>query len=365
SHSSEKFEAYNNVPMGASHYRNRLFVTVPRRHPGIPSTLNYIDMQLDGTETSPKLRAYPDFHVNQFNASKEALVSVYRTTVDVTCQRLWFIDTGLLDYPDNRQQIRRPSIWIMDLKTDQLYHRYEMPESIVDTGRGLASIAVDVTSLERCGDTFAYIPDEANSRLYVYSMAKDRMWAFSHNYFHFDPLGGNLHIGGHNFRWSHGITSIALGKPLSNGSRMIYFHALSSNDEFRVACNVLRNESNAARSDHFGDFLYLGRRGDNRQSTAHQVDQKTGVMFFAEIQTNGVGCWNMNYPFSAANHGIVVADPENMIFPSDLEIDEDGDIWVLTNTLPKFIYSKLDTNEYNFRVWKRSVTDAKHNTMCQ
>ncbi|KAH8417926.1 hypothetical protein KR222_008607, partial [Zaprionus bogoriensis] len=365
SHSSEKFKAYNNVPMGASHYRNRLFVTVPRRHPGIPSTLNYIDMQLDGTETSPKLRAYPDFLVNQFNASEQALVSVYRTTVDVTCQRLWFVDTGMLEYPNNRQQIKRPSIWIMDLNTDQLYHRFEIPESIVDTGRGLASIAVDVTSPEKCGDTFAYIPDLVNSRLYVYSLAKDRMWAFSHNYFHFDPLDGDFHIGGVNFQWDDGIFSIALGQPLPDGTRIVFFNAMASNDEFIVSNNVLKTESNAARSNHFDDFRHLGRRGDNKQSTIHQFDPKTGVLFYAEIQNDGVGCWNTRLAFRPANHDTVVSDPVNMIYPSDLEIDEDGYIWVMTNTMPKFIYSRLDTNEYNFRVWKRSVTEAKQNTMCQ
>lgn len=89
---------YNNVPMGATHFRGRLFVTMPRRRVGIPSTLNYIDLAEDGSNRSPKLRAYPNFALNQFNASAENLVSVYRTSVDA-CQRLWFIDTGMLEHP--------------------------------------------------------------------------------------------------------------------------------------------------------------------------------------------------------------------------------------------------------------------------
>lgn len=95
---SASYTAYNNVPMGATHFRGRLFVTMPRRRTGIPSTLNYIDMRRDGSQTSPKLHAYPNFELNQFNASESTIVSVYRTTVD-PCQRLWFIDTGMLEYP--------------------------------------------------------------------------------------------------------------------------------------------------------------------------------------------------------------------------------------------------------------------------
>lgn len=51
--------------MGATHYKGRLFVTMPRRRVGIPSTLNYIDLNKDGTQESPKLIAYPDFETNQ------------------------------------------------------------------------------------------------------------------------------------------------------------------------------------------------------------------------------------------------------------------------------------------------------------
>ena len=55
--------------MGATHFNGRLFITMPRRRIGIPSTLNYIDMIRDGTTTSPKLHAYPDFKTNQLSVS--------------------------------------------------------------------------------------------------------------------------------------------------------------------------------------------------------------------------------------------------------------------------------------------------------
>lgn len=51
--------------MGVTHYKGRLFITMPRRRVGIPSTLNYVDLRKDGNEMSPKLHAYPDFETNQ------------------------------------------------------------------------------------------------------------------------------------------------------------------------------------------------------------------------------------------------------------------------------------------------------------
>lgn len=190
----------------------------------------------------------------------------------------------------------------------------------METGCGLVSLAVDVVSSEKCQQAFAYIPDLFKSRLYVYSLAKDRMWAFEHNYFHFDPLAGDFHIGGQTFRWDDGIFSIALGKPQSDGTRDAYFNAMASNYQFAVSNRVLQNEQNASRSDHQSDFRYIGRRGDNKQSTIHQFDLNTGVLFFAEIQTNGVGCWNTHYPFSPAHLGVIAADSDRMIYPSDLEV---------------------------------------------
>lgn len=95
------YVAYNNVPMGVTHYRGRLFITVPRRRPGVPATLNFISTK-STARSSPSLRAFPSYRVNELHpqlmADPNRLISVYRTRVDA-CNRLWFIDTGMLEYP--------------------------------------------------------------------------------------------------------------------------------------------------------------------------------------------------------------------------------------------------------------------------
>jgi dopachrome tautomerase len=89
------------------------------------------------------------------------------------CQRLWFVDTGMLETPNNFVVYQRPSIWVIDLTTDLTLSRFEIPKSLIDLGNGLASITIDV-SPDSCDDAFAYIPDLQTYRLIVYDYRANR-----------------------------------------------------------------------------------------------------------------------------------------------------------------------------------------------
>lgn len=120
--SSSNYIAYNNVPMGATHFKDKIFVTVPRRRPGVPATLSSISVKSQ-KGSSPTFHPYPSQAINELHVScacfsqstefiecvplwfqpnlspdSNRIISVYRTRVDA-CNRLWFIDTGLLEYP--------------------------------------------------------------------------------------------------------------------------------------------------------------------------------------------------------------------------------------------------------------------------
>lgn len=54
--------------MGVTHHKGRLFITIPRRRPGVPATLNVIHMdKVAKDEQSPPLDAYPDYIINQLH----------------------------------------------------------------------------------------------------------------------------------------------------------------------------------------------------------------------------------------------------------------------------------------------------------
>lgn len=290
-------------------------------------------------------------------------MSVYRTQVDA-CNRLWFVDTGMLEYPNNRVQVQPPSIWIVDLATNRRVHRFELPESLVARGNGLASITVDVTET-RCDRAFAYMPDLANNRLYVFSLEENHAWAFAHNYLHMDPLHGDFDVAGVQYQWDDGVFSVTLGPRDARGFRSAYFHPMVGINEFSVSTEVLRNETNAQRSFHGQDFKRLGERGPGTQCAMHDYDETTGIMFYAEVGRNAVGCWNTRRPFAAQNHGVVHRDDQRMIYPGDLSVDRDGTLWVMSNTMPRFIYATLDENQFNFRVWRAKTEDVVRGTVCE
>ncbi|XP_055617290.1 L-dopachrome tautomerase yellow-f isoform X2 [Toxorhynchites rutilus septentrionalis] len=366
---NETFVSYNNIPMGVTHHKGRLFIAIPRRRPGVPATLTTIDISSakQGMK-SPPLNAYPDYIVNQlhndYHADPKRIVSVYRSKVDA-CERLWFIDTGMLEYPDNPMQVHRPQLWIIDLARDRKVRTFEIPEAIVQQGIGMASLVVDVEA-GSCDKAFAYIPDLVQGAIYVYNFEANRMWAFRHSTFQHDPQRASFHVAGLHFDWDDGIFSITLGKkdPLTQ-SRPVYYHPMVSTSEFMTTTETLQNEGLANSGGYENLFQNLGERGPNTQCTMHHYDPGTETIFYAQVNRNSIGCWNTKSNFTAENHDTVHLDNKRMIYPTDLNADVDGKIWVLSNSLPIWIYSQLDVNQFNFHIWRQTPRKAIAGSKCE
>lgn len=60
-----------------------------------------------------------------------------------------------------------PAIVIIDLKTDRIIHRFELPESVNPPNAPIASITVDLIN-NRCDEAFAYMPDLTTFAVVVY-----------------------------------------------------------------------------------------------------------------------------------------------------------------------------------------------------
>uniref|UniRef100_A0A182Q3X4 Yellow protein n=1 Tax=Anopheles farauti TaxID=69004 RepID=A0A182Q3X4_9DIPT len=367
----ETFNAYGNLPMGVTHHKGFLYVTIPRRRPGIPATLNVIDMAANPSINDPTLMPYPNLLVNTLRADSVAdpkrIVSVYRTQVD-RCDRLWFVDTGYLEYPGGAVQVQRPALWVIDLNVHRSVRRFEIPPEMVEFGFGIPNIEVDVDASD-CGRAYAYMPDYEERQLYVYGLSEGRMWRFEHNYFSFEPRYGDFNVARQRFTWYDGIFSVAVGGRWRESSteRTVYLHAMASVSEIAVSNRILQNETlaNLGNAVYGRAFLHLGPRGPNTQSSSHAYDPTTGVLFYAEVNRNSIGCWNTNKPFDPDNHGIVHLDNEEMIYPADLRIDRDGDLWVISNRLPIWIYSKLNRTAVNYRIWRQSAFKAAAGTICE
>lgn len=51
-------------------------------------------------------------------------------------------------------------------------------------------------------------------------------------------------------------------------------------------------------------------------------------------------------------------------FIVQIKVDAEGTLWALTNSMPIFIYDTLDSNVYNFRIWKAKTKDIIRGTAC-
>lgn len=107
----------------------------------------------------------------------------------------------------------------------------------------------------------------------------------------------------------------------------------------------------------------LGDRGPGSQTSITDLHIPTGILFLALVSQNGVGCWNTNQPFHPNNFGIIQSNERTMIYPSDLKIYQD-DVIVMTNSMPVYMYSSLDYDKTNFRVWMNNIRDAVKYTVC-
>lgn len=89
---------------------------------------------------------------------------------------------------ENAKIVQRPSIWVIDLKTDNVLSRYEIPPP--SSGSGFASITIDVIDCDL--NSFAYLPDLLASQILVYDLSENRSYLVNHNFLHMHPFQGKL-----------------------------------------------------------------------------------------------------------------------------------------------------------------------------
>ncbi|KAJ8680521.1 hypothetical protein QAD02_016308 [Eretmocerus hayati] len=353
-----EYKLEDNLPLGLEAAGDRLFITVPRWRKGVVASLNYI--KINDTRTSPPLIPYPNWNAHQYSSHVlPELISPFRVRAD-RCNRLWVLDTGLVDILGEPQQQAAPALVVYDLDTDQILRRYSIPEDQRTPDSLFANIVVEDYS---CDDAHAYLADLGGPGLVVYSWKMAKSWLVKHHYFHPDPQSGEFNVGGVVFHWSDGIFGLAL-QPTGDGFSTLYFHPLTSTMEFAVSTRVLRDPERVAAPEVFHQFRVLGTRGPNSQSSASFLDPDTGILFYGLPNLNAIACWHTGTKYSIQQQGRVYMDNVTMIFPNDVKIERKGTIWVLSDRLPTFMYQQLDTSEYNFRILKGEVREAVQGTVC-
>ncbi|XP_055529991.1 protein yellow-like isoform X2 [Wyeomyia smithii] len=353
----------NNLPLGVDRFRNRIFITTPRWNPGVPATLSYLPLPVENP--SAPLNPYPNwsFHTTPQNPDCSKLVSVYRLYVD-ECDRLWVIDAGVIDTLTNLQQICPPKVLAFDLLTDKLLFTYELPPEQVKQDSLHTNLAVDIRD-GKCDDAFIYVADVWRYGITVISLREGKSWRTTNYLYNPNPFASDYNYLDLNFQWSDGVFGLSLSPVHSNGDRMVFYHPMSSYTEFQVPASVLQNETIWQNFGLAKAFQPLGSRGKGGQSSTSGVSTNK-VQFFTLVQQSGVGCWDLAKPYNRNNLGIVEKNLDKLTFPNDLKLDREPkqSIWVISNKLPVFLYSRLNYSETNFRVLQAEVQSAVLDTVC-
>lgn len=287
------------------------------------------------------------------------IVSPFRVRAD-RCGRLWVLDNGKMGNLESNTTKYPPSIIVYDLKTDNLIRKFVFPEDQVKEDSGFANIAVEDAD---CENTYAYAGDLGKPAIVVYSWEKNESWRITHHFFHPDPLACDFSVKGFNFSWTDALFGLGLSAPNPDNFSTLYFHPMASYDEFSVSTEYLRNQTLA--EENFNAFKLLGSRGPNAQSSVSFVDQKTGVLFYSLVNLNAVACWKTsNKEYLMKNQGRIYMNEVTMVYPTDIKVDYNNNLWILSNRMPIWMYGSLDANEVNFRVFSAPVVDAISHTAC-
>lgn len=359
--SDKTFIPENNLPLGLEVYGNRIFVTIPKWKFGVAASLAYIDRTKDPME-SPVLKPYPNWDAHRaFEGGSPEIVSPFRVRAD-QCGRLWVVDTGLEGLLEDKPKFHKnTTVMIYDLHNDALLRTYEIPVDQTTEDSFFANVAVED---EDCENSYAYFADLGGPGLVVYSWKQNKSWKVKHNYFHIKPEAGDMTVTGINFQWTDGLFGLAL-RPEKDGYSTLFFHPMTSFDEFSVSTKLLRDESLATNMSTYHEYKYLGSRGPKSQSGASFLDKKTGVLFYALVNLNAVACWRTTNPsYTMESQGRIYMNNITMVFPNDVKVDNEGTLWVLSDRLPQFMYKSLDYDDVNFRIMSAKVSEAIKGTAC-
>lgn len=267
------------------------------------------------TPTAPEPK-YPNF------------ISVFHPVVDNVCDRVWFIDSGVLGYVDGYKEISSPSIWVVDLPTKgkcgegpyPVSHRYEIPSNVLPGGtyHGLFYVSLDYKKGGNCDDVFVYFPAVFTGRLNVYDFKNNKAWSFRDHYSFFPVISTSTFVQeDEKYTMNYGVFSITLGWRDARGYRTAYYISPTSTVEFGVSTEVLKQKDLAPLNYNSDDFKPIGNRGCETQAQIHVFDSKNGVIFYGDRHSLSLRCWNVRKPLTPDNVDVVYYDA-NLVYVHDI-----------------------------------------------
>lgn len=247
-------------------------------------------------------------------------ISVHDVRFD-KCGRLWFIDVGTAEYSTNPIFYHNPILWAFEVKLNSKgkmmsrpYLRHEMEDS---TPTGLRSLVVDIH--DDCDDFHVYMANSKDSRIVVYSSAKDSHWQFEHPSLAPVLKETEAKVQDYSYKFKAGVYSLSLGARDEEGYRDVYFTPGSGTGQFKVNTDLLQHRKAAPNRFNPKLFKFLGYRGEEGLTRAQVYDPRTEVLFSTSVEYSNVNCWNTHKLLTPDNFATAYSH-KDMVFGSDIKV---------------------------------------------
>ncbi|XP_071448863.1 protein yellow-like [Hetaerina americana] len=354
----------NNIIVGIKAWKERLFISVPRWHPGVPSTLNWVPYNFSegfgGSPRSTPLNPFPSWEMQEAG-NCSAIQFVQSMEID-PLGRMWVLDVGrrkiFTDTPDNRCP---PKLVLLDLKQDnRVLHTFVFPDDVAShTHSFLNDLVVDVSGGGDGSDWYAYIsdargPPDSGGGIVVYHLGTDRAWRV------YDKASMNVEtgagseavVGGKMTKLRANVDGIGLA-PLAEGADQVFYAPLGSFNLYSLPTSLLRNPP-ADPSEVTRAVVNLGRR--TSQGDGMALDS-TGAMYFGLLGQDGIGRWPGEARIKQGNPSEAEAlalDPIRLQWVDSFGFDNINK-YLLTLSNRIQILLEHNADEVNFRLFRIKI----------
>lgn len=351
----------NSAINGIKLYDGKVYVTVPRLKPGVPSTLNVIIKAPATTNGSSYiLRPFPNWEMQKLG-NCEALQRVQSMEIDPNTGYMWIVDTGYIPRMENVEVQPVDScpakLIIFDLNTHKEIHRYIFPRMTV--GFGLFYLNDIVLGYSENEARYAFMSDTLDYKLVVYDYKEDISYSYSHANMRADEEYINITIS--NMTLTGIITGIN-GIAMSPDFRYVYYSSVAGVGLHQVETSVLTSAKGNSAA-FAASVRTIGEKVSPGDGMAYGSKNN---LYYSALGPNAIYKWDISAdlgPSGDFNTVPMISQSELVSHPlmqwvDTLALDDDGYLWFTTSRLNKFFSTEgIVHHEPNFFIWKIYVGD--------
>lgn len=346
------FIPLNNAINGIRIYNDRIFVTVPRLRPGIPSNLNTLvnaGRSKRFLSSRTVLRPYPNWAM-QKQGNCTAFQKVQNIEIDPKRGILYVIDTGGV------QNECPAKLVIYDTNSDKEIHRHTFSETVVPRGSNyLNDLVMDYAGGEEV--KYLYITNQGDYTIVVYDIENDNSYSFSHPSMRPEENKTDIKISDDVIHVNNGVNGIAI----SANFEYVYYSPIAGTGLYQIPTKVLRNSS----SD-FGSFVR--KVGDKPSQGDGMIMSTKNSLYFSVLADKAIVMWEIAKDIKRyGSEGRVkmrtityeTEDPR-MEWVDSLALDSFGYLWFTTSSLQRHFTNRLRNDTINFVIWRAFVHEPSY-----